>query len=92
MKSAYEYLPFIYAIFGVAAIWLSNEPVGRGSGILLVTASLAIFKMRLDYRKERAERAEENLLKMRAVRKGRAEGAEESLLRTRMELKSYQVD
>jgi hypothetical protein len=48
----YELLPFVYAASGVAAVWLSGEIVGKISGVLLVTAALFIFRMRLEYRQK----------------------------------------
>ncbi|CAK0742569.1 hypothetical protein CCP3SC1_1330002 [Gammaproteobacteria bacterium] len=57
----YETLPFLYSAGGVAVIIFSSEPVGRASGILLITAALFIFRLRLEYRKQRAANAEEKL-------------------------------
>jgi|GEM_PF-6228388 len=57
----YEILPFLYSAGGVAVIILSNESIGKASGILLISAALIVFRLRLEYRKQRAEDAEEEL-------------------------------
>ena len=59
----YEALPFLYVILGVLGLLFSGDGVGRVSSVLLVTAALAIFKIRLNYRKQRAESAEYRLTK-----------------------------
>lgn len=54
----YDALPYIYTVGGILAILLSGEMVGRASGLLLISAAMLVFHMRLRYRTERAEKAE----------------------------------
>jgi hypothetical protein len=54
----YDALPYIYTIGGILAMLLSGEMIGRASGLLLISAAMLIFHMRLRYRTERAEKAE----------------------------------
>lgn len=60
-RAFYEILPFFYSGCGIITIMLSNESVGKISGLLLIVVSMMIFHMRLEYRKQRAADAEEEL-------------------------------
>jgi hypothetical protein len=57
----YDALPYVYTIGGILAVLLSGELVGRASGLLLISAAMLVFHMRLRYRTERAEKAEVRL-------------------------------
>ncbi|CAK0761189.1 hypothetical protein CCP3SC5AM1_290016 [Gammaproteobacteria bacterium] len=58
----YEILPFFYSACGVIAILLSSEFLAKISGLLLITAAMIIFHFRLEYRRQRAEKAEKRLI------------------------------
>jgi multisubunit Na+/H+ antiporter MnhC subunit len=60
-KTFYEVLPFFYSACGVATLILSDETTGKISGLLLISAAMIVFRLRLEYRKRRAEDAEEKL-------------------------------
>lgn len=45
----YEFLPFLYVIVGSLAA-INTDGIGRASGVLLITAGLVVFKLRLSYR------------------------------------------
>lgn len=57
----YDALPYLYTIGGVLALLYSNEAVGRVSGMLLISAAMMIFHLRLQHRTERADLAEMRL-------------------------------
>jgi len=57
----YDALPYLYTIGGVLALWFSSEMVGRISALLLISAAMLIFHLRLLYRTERAAKAEMRL-------------------------------
>lgn len=57
----YEALPYIYTAGGILTLLLSGEMIGRSSGVLLISAALLVFHMRIDYRTRRAQEAESNL-------------------------------
>lgn len=57
----YETLPYLYTAGGVLTLLLSAEGIGRASGVLLISAALLVFHMRIDYRTRRAREAESNL-------------------------------
>lgn len=57
----YETLPYIYTVGGVLTLLLSGEMIGRASGVLLITAALLIFYLRIGYRTRRALEAEKKL-------------------------------
>lgn len=59
----YDSLPYAYTIAGATALVLSHELVGRISGVLLITAALAVFRIRLEHRTRRALHAEHHLRK-----------------------------
>lgn len=48
----YEALPFCYIACGATAALGVDELLGRVCGVMLVTAGLAILKMRARYRKD----------------------------------------
>lgn len=48
----YELLPYVYAIGGITALTHSDELIGRASGVLLISAAMLIFHMRLEFRRE----------------------------------------
>lgn len=49
-RTIYELLPFIYAPTGLAAIASLDTPLGRISGAMLLSASVAIYTLRRVYR------------------------------------------
>lgn len=49
-RTLYELLPFIYSPTGLAAIANLDTPLGRLSGAMLLSASVAIYTMRRLYR------------------------------------------
>lgn len=57
----YDALPYLYTIGGVLALLLSSETIGRISALLLISAAMLIFHLRLIYRSERAAKAEMRL-------------------------------
>lgn len=57
----YDALPYLYTIGGMLALLYSNEAVGRVSGMLLISAAMMIFHLRLQHRTERADLAEMRL-------------------------------
>ncbi|MEW6515013.1 MAG: hypothetical protein AB1443_13560 [Pseudomonadota bacterium] len=57
----YDALPYLYTIGGVLTLLLSTETIGRISALLLISAAMLIFHLRLMYRSERATRAEMRL-------------------------------
>lgn len=57
----YDALPYIYTIGGMLTLLLSGEAIGRASGVLLISAALLVFHLRLLHRTERAQKAEMRL-------------------------------
>jgi hypothetical protein len=57
----YDSLPYLYTIGGVVTLLLSDETIGRMSGLLLVSEAMMVFHLRLHHRTERAEKAEKRL-------------------------------
>lgn len=57
----YDALPYIYTIGGMLTLLFTSEAIGRVSGVLLVSAAMLVFHLRLLYRTERAEMAEMRL-------------------------------
>ena len=57
----YDALPYLYTIGGVLTLLLSVELIGRVSGLLLVSAAMLVFHLRLQHRTERASKAEKRL-------------------------------
>jgi len=57
----YDALPYLYTIGGVLTLLLSVELIGRVSGLLLVSAAMLVFHLRLQHRTERASQAEKRL-------------------------------
>jgi hypothetical protein len=57
-STLYNALPYLYTVGGVTTLLLSGEPLGRISGVLLISASMLIFHLRLEYRTKRADLAE----------------------------------
>lgn len=49
-KFCYEVLPFAYLIVGVITLLKIHSAVGVTSGVLLIIAGIATWKMRKDYR------------------------------------------
>jgi hypothetical protein len=42
----YKALPYIYALGGLASLFNFDPTIGKISGVLLISASLIIFKLR----------------------------------------------
>lgn len=57
----YDALPYLYTIGGVLTLLLTGEMIGRVSGLLLVSAAMMVFHLRLLHRTERADKAEMRL-------------------------------
>lgn len=57
----YDALPYLYTIGGVLTLLLTGEMIGRVSGLLLVSAAMMVFHLRLQHRTERASKAEMRL-------------------------------
>jgi hypothetical protein len=57
----YDALPYLYTIGGVLTLLLTGEMIGRVSGLLLVSAAMMVFHLRLLHRTERAAKAEMRL-------------------------------
>lgn len=57
----YESLPYIYSFSGITAMTNSAELIGRMSGLLLVSAALLIFHMRLEFRRESMKELQNDL-------------------------------
>jgi hypothetical protein len=57
----YDALPYIYTVGGVLTLLLSGETIGRASGVLLISAAMLVFHLRIDYRTKRARQAENKL-------------------------------
>jgi hypothetical protein len=57
----YDALPYLYTIGGVLTLLLTGEMIGRVSGLLLVSAAMMVFHLRLLHRTERATKAEMRL-------------------------------
>ncbi len=52
----YEFSPYLYAVFGVAALFYGpGNYLLKGSGILLITAVFTILRLRWIYRRALAE-------------------------------------
>lgn len=54
----YDALPYIYTIGGVATLLFTTEAIGRASGVLLISAAMMVFHLRLQHRTARASKAE----------------------------------
>lgn len=63
----YDALPYIYTIGGVLTLLFSGEVIGRASGVLLISAAMLVFHLRLHHRTERATKAETRLSTARKV-------------------------
>jgi uncharacterized phosphosugar-binding protein len=57
----YDALPYIYTIGGVLTLLMTGEMIGRASGVLLISAAMMVFHLRLQHRTERATKAEMRL-------------------------------
>jgi uncharacterized phosphosugar-binding protein len=57
----YDALPYLYTIGGVLTLLLTGEMIGRVSGLLLVSAAMMVFHLRLQHRTARAAKAEMRL-------------------------------
>ena len=55
----YNALPYIYTAGGVLTLLTTGETIGRFSGVLLISAAMLVFHMRIEYRTLRAQSAEE---------------------------------
>jgi len=66
----YDALPYLYTIGGVLTLMFSSETIGRVSALLLISAAMLIFHLRLLYRSERAAKAE---IRLTATSKALAE-------------------
>lgn len=63
----YDALPYLYTIGGVLTLLFSDETIGQISGLLLVSAAMMVFHLRLQHRTERAEKAEMRLTATKKV-------------------------
>lgn len=54
----YDALPYIYTLGGALTLMFTSEAIGRASGVLLVSAAMMVFHLRLQHRTERATKAE----------------------------------
>lgn len=66
-SAIYNALPYVYTLGGVLAMLLSREPIGQASGVLLISAAMLVFHLRLEHRSSRAEEAEQSLTVTRTV-------------------------
>ena len=57
----YESLPYVYALGGITALTNSAEIIGRASGVLLISAAMLIFHMRLEFRRDAMKELEGDL-------------------------------
>ncbi len=57
----YDALPYLYTIGGVLTLMFTGEMIGRVSGMLLISAAMMVFHLRLQHRTERATKAERRL-------------------------------
>jgi hypothetical protein len=57
----YDALPYLYTVGGVLTLLLSGEAIGRASGVLLISAAMLVFHLRIEYRTKRARQAEQKL-------------------------------
>lgn len=57
----YDALPYLYTIGGMLTLMLTGELIGRVSGMLLISAAMMVFHLRLQHRSERATKAEKRL-------------------------------
>lgn len=67
----YEYSPYVYAAGGVFSLSNYGSYIAIGSGVLLIGASATILRMRLVYRRNRAEQLEREERALRAARRSR---------------------
>lgn len=56
--SMYDALPYLYTLGGVLTLLFTAEAIGRASGVLLISAAMMVFHLRLQNRTERAAKAE----------------------------------
>jgi len=49
----YEPLPYLYALMGLIATIVLDVPIGKVSGLLLISAGFVIWNLRFTYRKRR---------------------------------------
>lgn len=70
----YEALPYVYSLSGISALLLSGEAIGGTSGVLLVSAAMLVFHMRLEYRAQMLRETEIELatVRMQKQRAGQA--------------------
>ena len=67
----YNALPYIYTAGGVLTLMTTGETIGRFSGVLLISAAMLVFHMRIEYRTLRAQSAEEtSQMSLELVRSG----------------------
>jgi len=57
----YDALPYLYTVGGVLTLLLSGEMIGRASGVLLISAAMLVFHLRIEYRTRRAREFEKKL-------------------------------
>lgn len=67
----YEYSPYVYAVGGMLSLSNYGSYISIGSGVLLIGASATILRMRLVYRRNRAEQLEREERALRAARRSR---------------------
>jgi hypothetical protein len=58
-KLFYDALPYIYTATGIVTILTTGETIGTFSGVLLVSAAMLVFHMRLEYRTRLAQSSDE---------------------------------
>lgn len=54
----YDALPYIYTGSGTLTLLLTGETIGTISGLLLISAAMLVFHMRIEYRTLRAQASE----------------------------------
>ena len=67
----YEYSPYVYAAGGVFSLSNYGSYIAIGSGVLLIGASATILRMRLVYRRKRAEQLEREKRAQRVARRNK---------------------
>lgn len=56
----YNALPYLYTAGGVITLLTAKEMIGSISGVLLISAAMLVFHMRIEYRTRHAAAAELN--------------------------------
>ncbi len=68
----YEYSPYVYAAGGVASLSNYGSYIAIASGVMLIVASGTILRMRIVYRKKKAEQLERDKRAERVARRKKA--------------------